>query len=234
MTPPRISRISSKSTNSEDGGRLLTDRTLHSVQRKEKLMADQQFVAALDASSEVQLRRETMPYVASGDVRITTGSKEKDPHYSSFPASAIAWRLGTSTAMITGGANPVQAESTDLVDGLGAIGDEPEALVNVWDSQSAISPALRSRLLANDMAALNANWACDAWVEIDDVLTTFGQPYLLIMGENHEMYPPMKDYSKQLPERSLDTLPGVNHLSAFQRSALVIPIVTGFLETVTA
>jgi hypothetical protein len=38
----------------------MTDRTLHSVQQKEKNMADQQFVKALDASSEVQLRRDRM------------------------------------------------------------------------------------------------------------------------------------------------------------------------------
>jgi pimeloyl-ACP methyl ester carboxylesterase len=84
------------------------------------------------------------------------------------------------------------------------------------------------------MAALNATWACDEWVEIDDVLTTFGRPFLVIMDENDEMHPPMKEYSKQLPEGSLVTLPGLNHLQAFQRSDLFIPIITGFLETVMA
>ena len=134
-------------------------------------------------------------------------------------------------SMITGGASPVQAaEPTELIDQLGAIGDQPEALVKVWESQSAISPELRNRLLANDMGALNANWACEDWAEIDDVLTTFGRPFLLIMGENDEMYPPLKEYSKQLPEEALVSLPGLNHLQAFQRSDLVIPIIADFLE----
>ena len=137
-------------------------------------------------------------------------------------------------SMITGGASPVQAESTELLNELGAIGNQPEALVKVWESQSAISPELKSRILANDMAALNANWACEDWVEIDDVLTTFGRPFLLIMGENDEMYPTLKEYSKQLPEGSLVTLPGLNHLQGFQRSDLVIPIITKFLATVPA
>ena len=133
--------------------------------------------------------------------------------------------------MITGGASPVQAtESTELINELGGIGDQPEALVKVWESQSEISPELRNRLLANDMAALNANWACEDWVEIDDVLTTCGRPFLLIMGEKDEMYPPLKEYSKQLPEGSLVSLPGLNHLQAFQRSDLVLPIIADFLE----
>ena len=44
------------------------------------------------------------------------------------------------------------------------------------------------------------------------------------------MYPPLKEYSKQLPEEALVSLPGLNHLQAFQRSDLVIPIIADFLE----
>ncbi len=145
-------------------------------------------------------------------------------------------RPGRLRSLIVGGMSPVEnSEPSELDEQIVALVDQSaEAFVKVWESQSAISPELRSRLLANDTAALNALQRNEESVSVDDLLTTFGRPYLLIMGENDEMYPTLKEHSRELPQGSVVSLPGLNHLQAFQRSDLVIPIITGFLAQLSA
>jgi pimeloyl-ACP methyl ester carboxylesterase len=137
-------------------------------------------------------------------------------------------------SLIVGGASPVEiAESTELLDQLSALASQgAEALVEVWESQGSISPELRSRILANDMTALNAHWQSEDWVAVDDMLPSLGRPFLLIMGEKDEVYPAVKEYSGRVGEGSLVSLPGLNHLEVFQRSDLVIPIIAEFLNNI--
>jgi hypothetical protein len=52
-------------------------------------------------------------------------------------------------------------------------------------------------------------------VPLDDVPSTF-RPLLLIMGDRDWMYPAASSRRSELEDGALVTLPGLNHLEAFQ------------------
>jgi pimeloyl-ACP methyl ester carboxylesterase len=108
-----------------------------------------------------------------------------------------------------------------------------EQLVAAWESQSTISPQLRSRILANDMVALSALMKNPEPAPFEDVLTDVSLPFLLLAGEFDEIYPALAEYSAHLPPGSFVALPGLTHLQSFQRSDLVHPIVASFLDGLT-
>jgi pimeloyl-ACP methyl ester carboxylesterase len=134
-------------------------------------------------------------------------------------------------SLITSGASPVGSPPTDdeqaplLFPGMTA-----DQLVAAWESQSAISPQLRSRILANDMVALSALLNNDDPEEVADVLEELSRPFLLLVGDVDAIYPTLAEYSGRLPAGTVVTLPGLTHLQSFQRSDLVLPIVTTFLD----
>ena len=78
-------------------------------------------------------------------------------------------------SLIAGGASPVGNLTDDVAGRLAAPGKLGEALLQIWDEQAVISPALRSRLSANDWAALSAYGSSpeERWVAVDDVASTF-------------------------------------------------------------
>jgi pimeloyl-ACP methyl ester carboxylesterase len=138
-------------------------------------------------------------------------------------------------SLITTGASPIYGASS---------GDDEQApllfpdmtaeqLVAAWESQSTISPQLRSRILANDMVALSALMKNPESVPVENVLTELSLPFLLLAGDLDEIYPALAEYSAQLPAGSFVTLPGLTHLQSFQRSDLVLPIVASFLDDLT-
>jgi pimeloyl-ACP methyl ester carboxylesterase len=61
-------------------------------------------------------------------------------------------------------------------------------------------------------------------------LVELTRPFLLLAGDLDEIYPALAAYAARLSAGSVITLPGLTHLQSFQRSDLVLPIVTGFLS----
>jgi pimeloyl-ACP methyl ester carboxylesterase len=138
-------------------------------------------------------------------------------------------------SLITSGASPLYDTSN---------GDDQQApllfpdmtadqLVAAWESQSTISPQLRSRILANDMVALSALLKNPDSVPVENVLTEVSLPFLLLAGDLDEIHPALAEYSAHLPTGSFVTLPGLTHLQSFQRSDLLLPMVVSFLDGLT-
>jgi len=135
-------------------------------------------------------------------------------------------------SLITTGASPLY-DTSDGDDGQAPLlfpDMTAEQLVAAWESQSTISPQLRSRILANDMVALSALMKNSDPVPVENLLTELSLPFLLLAGELDEIYPALAEYSAQLPAEAFVTLPGLTHLQSFQRSDLVVPIVQSFLD----
>jgi hypothetical protein len=109
----------------------------------------------------------------------------------------------------------------------------PEQLVTAWESQSSISTELRARIVANDMEALSACLRNEDYVRVDDVPVDLSRPFLLLAGDRDEIYPALAGYAARLSAGSVVRLRRLTHLQSFQRSDLVLPIVTGFLDRVS-
>jgi pimeloyl-ACP methyl ester carboxylesterase len=104
-----------------------------------------------------------------------------------------------------------------------------EAFIEVWETQAPISDELKARLLVNDMTALLAAQQNQDVLSVADVPSRFGKPFLMIMGDQDWSYPAMAKYAERLEPGVLVTLPGLNHLEAFLRSELVVPVLARFL-----
>jgi pimeloyl-ACP methyl ester carboxylesterase len=104
-----------------------------------------------------------------------------------------------------------------------------EAFIEVWETQAPISDELKNRLLANDMVALQAAQQNQDFLSVEDVPLSFGEPFLMIMGDQDWSYPAMAKFADRLEPGVLVTLPGLNHLEAFLHSDLVVPVLTRFL-----
>jgi pimeloyl-ACP methyl ester carboxylesterase len=138
------------------------------------------------------------------------------------------------TSLIIGGASPfgaprdIQAQFLRLLQQQGAA-----AYVGIWEQLAAISPALKARVLANDMEALCALWTTrmEESASLEDVPPTMTQPCLLIAGTKDWSYTEIEACSKQIPQVTFVSLPDLNHLEGFPHSELVLPHVTQFLST---
>jgi pimeloyl-ACP methyl ester carboxylesterase len=133
-------------------------------------------------------------------------------------------------SIVIGGASPASIDQTDLVTAFNLVlQKDTSAVVDLWESQGSLSPALKKRLLSNDMKALRAVWNSEDFAASEMTLRSCPAPYLLIMGEMDDAYPALLEYSKTLPPGSLVTLSGLNHLQGLQRSDLVLPHLREFL-----
>ncbi len=108
------------------------------------------------------------------------------------------------------------------------LGQGLEGFVPAWEAQAPISDALKARLLANDAEALVAYQQYRIDHDDDNVLGALAAltcPYRLIAGDRDSLapYADVLDDAAQLPEGSLVTLAGVNHLESMQRVDLVLP-----------
>lgn len=95
---------------------------------------------------------------------------------------------------------------------------------------SHLTPASRSRLLANDLDALRAltqDRASNA-----DVLPTIIMPCLLFVGELDPRLANVRKCVSELPNATFFTLPECDHVAALARSDLVIPHIKAFLSKV--
>lgn len=89
-----------------------------------------------------------------------------------------------------------------------------------------MTPAIRARLLANDLKALLALTQDRA--SLADVLPTISMPCLLFAGETDPRLPQMLACLKSLANGAFFSLPGCNHVAALARSDLVLPHVRPF------
>ncbi len=108
----------------------------------------------------------------------------------------------------------------------------PEALVARFEQGGPMPPGIRAGLMANDFEALIA--ICNSSApDLSDDLSKMTMPFLLFAGESDPAFPAMQEASKNLPDVTFFSLPGLNHVQAAFRSDLVLPHVKEFLARVS-
>jgi pimeloyl-ACP methyl ester carboxylesterase len=137
------------------------------------------------------------------------------------------------TAFILGGASPRGNDRAFQDALLGILQQGTTALVSVWEQPGPISPALKARLQASDMAALTALWTMriEENPRLEDALPTLRQPCLLLAGTQDGLCADIEACSKQIPRGTFVPVPGLDHLEGFLRSDQTLPHVTQFLAT---
>ena len=130
-------------------------------------------------------------------------------------------------SMILGGAHPY-AESMEGFRRLVAQG--PEAFLAAAETllRPYMTPALRAKLMANDLRALLA--LTQDRESIADVLPTMTMPCLLFVGETDPRLSHVQECARHMPRATFFSLPGCDHVAGWWRSDLVIPHVTRFLQ----
>lgn len=95
---------------------------------------------------------------------------------------------------------------------------------------SRLTPAMRTRLLANDLDALRA--LTQDRESNADVLPSMTMSCLLFAGELDPRLPQVRQCASNLPNATFFILPGCDHVAAAARSDLVVPHLKAFLSKV--
>jgi pimeloyl-ACP methyl ester carboxylesterase len=134
-------------------------------------------------------------------------------------------------ALIIGGAHPY-AQSADLVAQVDVT--DPEAFLAAYEARlgERFTPEQKARMLANDLRALQV--AAQARPSVEEVLPTMTMPCLLYVGEADTRAARVHECAQHLPNVTMVSLPGLNHVQAGVRSELVLPHITTFLRQVDA
>jgi pimeloyl-ACP methyl ester carboxylesterase len=90
------------------------------------------------------------------------------------------------------------------------------------------SAARKRRLLSADLEALLA--VAQDRPGLGDILPTMQLPCCLYAGERDPVYPEVEACSRNIPQVTFFSLPGLNHCDAYTRSDRVLPRVTAFLK----
>jgi pimeloyl-ACP methyl ester carboxylesterase len=132
-------------------------------------------------------------------------------------------------SLIVGGADaaPRKREPNPLLEAE-MISRGAAAIPEIWDAPPP--PALRERLLKNDMEALRASRVDDPGYE--DTLPTIGAPCLVLVGDADPIYPTAKAHAEKIPKATFVTIPGQNHAGTFFRSDLMVSHIMQFLPGV--
>lgn len=102
------------------------------------------------------------------------------------------------------------------------------AVPDIWDAP--MPPAMRERVLKNDMEAIRASRVDDPGYE--DILATIALPCLLLAGDKDPLYPAAKAHAAKMPHATFVAIPGLNHAGTLFRSDLMTPYVMQFLRGV--
>ena len=106
-----------------------------------------------------------------------------------------------------------------------------EAVPSIWETDASISPALRQRLLSNDLEALIAQRTQrKAPLGFDDMLPTLAIPCLLMVGEADAAYTLVQDCSHLIPNATFVSLPNLGHIGSFLNRAELVPHIQLFLN----
>jgi pimeloyl-ACP methyl ester carboxylesterase len=100
------------------------------------------------------------------------------------------------------------------------------AIIPLWDAP--LSPALRERVLANDIEAIRASRGDDPGYV--DILPTIKNPCLLLCGDKDAVYPAVQAAAAKIPKARLAVIPGYNHVETLFHSELVLPSILEFLR----
>jgi pimeloyl-ACP methyl ester carboxylesterase len=157
-----------------------------------------------------------------------------------FWATRWGGRIGFALAMyasqrfsslMIGGAHPYQRRRAQRDARLQIPKKGPEGLVAIRDSP--VSPALKSRLLANDVGAMTAPWIgrMDS-PGLEEVLPTMTMPCLVFVGEADGAFLGVQECVTHMPHVTFVSLPGLQHAETFFRSDLLPPHVRTFLARV--
>jgi pimeloyl-ACP methyl ester carboxylesterase len=93
-----------------------------------------------------------------------------------------------------------------------------------------LKPDYRAAVLANDPFALLAvTQSLSTWHGAEDILRLIPVPCLVYAGEADIFHPGAKKGAAAMPDARFFSLPGLNHVQAYQSSALVLPHVKKFL-----
>jgi pimeloyl-ACP methyl ester carboxylesterase len=93
-----------------------------------------------------------------------------------------------------------------------------------------MTPALRARLLTNDLKALLA--LSQDRTSLADILPTMLMPCLLFVGEADPRLSQVRECVKHIANATFFSLPACDHVAAVAQSDLVLPHVSAFLAKV--
>lgn len=107
----------------------------------------------------------------------------------------------------------------------------PEAVPSLWEMDAPVSPALRQRLVSNDIEALIAQrLQRKEPLGFDAILPTLPIPCLLMVGEADAAYTSVKACSRVIPNATFVSFPNLGHIGSFLNRAEVVPHIQQFLR----
>lgn len=107
----------------------------------------------------------------------------------------------------------------------------PEAVPSIWEMDAPVSPALRHRLLANDLEALIAQRIQRKEpLGFDDILPTLSIPCVLMVGEADAAYARVQACSRMIPNVTFVSFPSPGHTGSFLNRAEVVLHMQQFLR----
>jgi pimeloyl-ACP methyl ester carboxylesterase len=134
-------------------------------------------------------------------------------------------------SLIIGGANPyppTQAGPDRMLEALKQGADAIPSILGV-----PLSPAVRTRLVKNDVEALIAlRTKALQSTGFAEILPTMKMPCLLYVGEDDPVCADNRKCAAIMPNVTFFSIPGLGHADTFIRSDLVLPHVMQFLATV--
>ena len=134
-------------------------------------------------------------------------------------------------SLIMGGGSPYPQSQAGPDRMLEAFKQGAEAIPSVWGVP--LPPAVRARLVKNDVEALKAFRTKGLQsAGFAEILPTMQMPCLLYAGEDDPVCAENKKCAAIMPNVTFFSLPGLGHADTFFRSDLVLPHVTQFLATV--
>ncbi len=107
----------------------------------------------------------------------------------------------------------------------------PQAVVSIWETDTSISPALRQRLLSNDVEALIAQriQRKDP-LSFNDILPTLTMPCLLMVGEADAAYAVVQACSRLIPNATFISFPNLGHMGSFLNGSELVGHLQAFLR----
>jgi pimeloyl-ACP methyl ester carboxylesterase len=129
-------------------------------------------------------------------------------------------------SLILGGAHPYAEDMQAFRD---LMPQDPGAFIAMLKKIFGphMTPAIRARLLANDLKALLV--LTQDRVSLSDVLPMMTMPCLLFAGDSDPRLPQVQECLKGLGNGTFFSVPASDHLASFARSDLVLPHVSAFL-----
>jgi pimeloyl-ACP methyl ester carboxylesterase len=172
---------------------------------------------------------------------ITTVLDDLDIPRAHYFGYSMGGRIGFAVAryapervhsLILGGGSPYPRSQTGPDRTLEALKQGAEAIPSVWGVP--VPPAVRARLIKNDVEALIA---CRSKVlqspGFAEILPTMTMPCLLYAGEDDPVCAENRDCVRSMPNVTFFSLPDLGHTDAILRSDLVLPHVKQFLASIS-